>query len=189
MQNNDNEHSKKLTSPNLSTSRPQRKLLGPFLHSRWIGSPVRPLYLKAGPETTEPLKNVCSEHSESCWGRLRCLCVKSVSKRCKLERRPSKCCLTHAGWCCKPTLLWVSVTVRAADRRRTLQRNRQTTRDAGVHRRLVAQFIHESDEWKKRSCVTERRGWRGRSPAVREMDEETQTGFTASCKSRRYVAI
>lgn len=118
-----------------------------------------------------------------------CLCVKSVSKRCKLERRPSKCCLTHAGWCCKPTLLWVSVTVRAADRRRTLQRNRQTTRDAGVHRRLVAQFIHESDEWKKRSCVTERRGWRGRSPAVREMDEETQTGFTASCKSCRYVAI
>lgn len=35
-------------------------------------------------------KRVCSERSESCWGRLRCLCIKSVSKRCKLERRPSK---------------------------------------------------------------------------------------------------
>lgn len=134
MQNNDNEHSKKLTSPNLSTSRPQRKLLGPFLHSRWIGSPVRPLYLKAGPETTEPLKNVCSERSESCWGRLRCLCVKSVSKRCKLERRPSKCCLTHAGWCCKPTLLWVSVTVRAADRR-----SNSAKKQTNVHRRRCPQ--------------------------------------------------
>lgn len=46
--------------------------------------------LEGRPRNAKPLENVCSERSESCWGRLRCLCVKSVSKRCKLEHRPSK---------------------------------------------------------------------------------------------------
>lgn len=46
--------------------------------------------LEGRPRDAEPLENGCSERSESCWGRLRCLWVKSVSKRCKLEHRPSK---------------------------------------------------------------------------------------------------
>lgn len=46
--------------------------------------------LEGRPRDAGPLENGCSERSESCWGRLRCLWVKSVSKRCKLEHRPSK---------------------------------------------------------------------------------------------------